>query len=77
MPRPMRAPLKPMDKAVVVLDAVHQGHGQLPQAHQLPQAVGGDGDVGDLPGDSRPVTDCDTRIRLGEGRGVVECRLPP
>ncbi len=65
-------PVEADDKAVVVLDAVHQGHGQLPQAHQLPQAVGGDGDVGDLPGDGRPVADGDAGVRLGEGRGVVD-----
>ena len=52
-------PIEADNKAVVVLDAAHQGHGQLPQAHQFPQAVGGDGDVGDLPGDGRPVADGD------------------
>ena len=65
-------PIEADNKAVVVLDAAHQGHGQLPQAHQLPQAVGGDGDVGDLPGDGRPVADGDARVRLGEGWGVVD-----
>ena len=61
-------PVEPDDEAVVVLDADHQGHGQLPQTHQLPQTVGSNGDVGDLPGDGRPVTDGDAGVRLGEGR---------
>ena len=52
--RPMSAPVEADNETVVVLDAAHQSHGQLPQAHQLPQAVSGDGDVGDLPGDGRP-----------------------
>ena len=41
-------PVEPDDESVVGLDAVHEGHGQLSQLHQLPQAVGGDGDIGDL-----------------------------
>ncbi|CAN4028581.1 NADPH-dependent glutamate synthase, partial [Dysosmobacter welbionis] len=45
---------------------------QLPQAHQLPQAVGGDGDVGNLPGDGRPIADGDAGVRLGESRGVID-----
>ena len=44
-----QCPVEPDDKAVVVLDAAHQTYGQLPQAHQLPQTVGGNGDVSDPP----------------------------
>ena len=51
------------DKAVIGLDAVHQGHGQPPQLHQLEQVVCRDGDVRDLPGNLRPVADGNTCIR--------------
>ena len=67
-----QCPVEPDDKAVVVLDAAHQTYGQLPQAHQLPQTVGGNGDVGDLPGNGGPVADGDTGVRLREGRRVVD-----
>ena len=65
-------PVEPDDKAVVVLDTAHQAHGQLPQAHQLPQTVGGNGDVGNLPGNGRSITDGDAGVRLRKSRGVVD-----
>ena len=56
------------NEAVVGVDARHQRHGDPAQLHQFPEAVGGDGDVRDLPGDGGAVADGDARVRLGQGR---------
>ena len=56
------------DKTIIGVDARHQRHGDPAQLHQLPEAVGSDGDVRDLPGDGGAVADGNARIRLGQGR---------
>ena len=53
------------DKALVGVDARHQRHGNPAQFHQLPEAVSGNGDVRNLPGNGGAVADGNARIRLG------------
>lgn len=60
------------DEAVVGVDARHQRHGEASQFYQFLKAVGSDGDVRDLPGDGGTVADGDARVRLGQGRRVVD-----
>ena len=60
------------NEAVVGVDARHQSHGDPAQLHQFPEAVGSDGDVCDLPGDGGAVADGDARVRLRQGRRVVD-----
>ena len=60
------------NEAVVGVDARHQRHGDPAQLYQFPETVGSDGDVRDFPGDGGPVADGDARIRLGQGRRVVD-----
>ena len=58
-------PVEADDKAIVGVDARHQRHGDPAQFHQLPEAVGGNGDVRNLPGNGGAVADGNARIRLG------------
>lgn len=60
------------DEAVVGVDARYQRHGEASQFYQFLKAVGSDGDVRDLPGDGGTVADGDARVRLGQGRRVVD-----
>ena len=43
--------VKADNKAVVGMDAGHERHSNPAQFHQLPKAIGSDGDVRNLPGD--------------------------
>ena len=63
------------NEAVVGVDARHQRHGDPAQLYQFPETVGSDGDVRDFPGDGGPVADGDARVRLGQGRRVVDACL--
>ena len=56
------------NKAIVGVDARHQRHGDPTQLYKLPEAVGGNGDVCNLPGDGGAVADGNACIRLGQGR---------
>ena len=60
------------DEAVVAADAPGQSQRQPAQPHQFPQAVGRDGNIGDLPGQRRAAADGDAGVRLGQGRRVVD-----
>ena len=55
------------DKAVVALGAFLQAVGDGLQDHQLAQAVGGNRDVGDFPGNGRAVADGNADVSGGQG----------
>ena len=54
-------------EAVIGVNPPHQGHGELPQAHQLLQIVSRDGDIGNLARNGRAAADGNARIRFGKG----------
>ena len=60
------------DKAVVALGALLQAVGDGLQEHQLAQAVGGNRDVGNFPGNGRAVADGNADVGGGQGGGVVD-----
>ena len=49
------------DKAIVGVDARHQRHGDPTQLYKLPEAVSGNGDVRNLPGNGGAVADGNAR----------------
>ena len=56
------------DEAIIGVDAVHQGGGNLAQCYKLPEAVGSDGDIGDFAGDGCTVADGDAAVGFGKSR---------
>ena len=59
------------DEAVIAVDAAHEGLADSAQRDKLEQILRRDGDVGDLPRDSRAGRNGDARVGLRQGRGVV------
>ena len=60
------------DKAIVRLRALLQAVGDALQNHQLAQAVGGNRDIRNFPGNGRAVADGNADVSGGQGRGVVD-----
>ena len=60
------------DKPVIGANALGQSEGDPPQADQFKQIVRSDGDISDLSGDSRTVTDSNAHVSFGQRRGIVD-----
>ena len=60
------------DEPVAAMDTLHQCLTEPSQRYQRKQILRGNGDVSDLPGDSRAGGDGDARVRLRQSRGVVD-----
>ena len=64
-----QACIKAYDKPVIAMDPFHQRITDLPEDHDLLQIISTDGDISDLTGDLRAVSDGDSHIGLQKEPG--------
>ena len=63
-----KAGIDPHNFAVVSAYPLHQALAQVSERQDSVQVIGGNGNIGDFPGDFRSVTDSDSHIRGGKRR---------